>query len=202
MTNLPTTTRRTVFRTVGHLAACAVFPTLLGAAPARPASAAPAHPGALVMVMRHAEKPTGHGAGIAIDGRSGRHSLTGRGWTRAVYLVDLFTSNGAPGGLPRPSSIYASGPGPGNGEGTRSRETVGPLAAELGIAVNTTFSRGQEADLVAAATARPGPTLICWQHGAIPAIAAAFGQVKPTAPGMWPDNRFDMIWAFTSTGTG
>jgi hypothetical protein len=156
------------------------------------------------MVIRHAEKPARHGAGIALDGRTDRHSLTDRGWIRSVYLVDLFTSSqpGSRAGLPRPAAVYASGAGPADGEGTRSRETVGPLAAELGIPVNTTFFRGQEAGLVAAATSRPGPALICWQHGAIPAIAAAIGHVTPAPPRVWPDDRFDMVWTFTSTGAG
>jgi hypothetical protein len=109
------------------------------------------------MIIRHAEKPpksSGSG-GIDLRGRADSHSLTSQGWTRAAYLPDLFTpSDGehsswgdgrhGPARLPTPRTIYASGPGKGDGEGTRCRETVGPLAASLGLRVNTTFSRGQE----------------------------------------------------------
>jgi hypothetical protein len=56
--------------------------------------------------------------------------------------------------------------------------------------------------LVADVLSHPGPTLICWQHGEIPTIAAAFGNVSPSPPGSWPNDRFDVIWTFTRTQTG
>jgi hypothetical protein len=43
-----------------------------------------------------------------------------------------------------------------------------------------------------------GVVLICWEHGHIPALAAALPAAQGAAiPGTWPDDRFDMIWAFT-----
>jgi hypothetical protein len=44
--------------------------------------------------------------------------------------------------------------------------------------------------------------LICWQHQSIPAIGAAFGNVSPAPPTTWPDEQYDMVWAFGSTGGG
>jgi hypothetical protein len=44
--------------------------------------------------------------------------------------------------------------------------------------------------------------LICWQHGEIPTIAAAFPSVTPTPPSQWPADRFDVIWTFTRTADG
>jgi hypothetical protein len=202
-------TRRSVLRTLSAGAAVAAFPALLGCAPApsRKGSTgggvtAPA--GTLIMVIRHGEKPASKSAaGIDLDGRPDTHSLTELGWMRAAYLPDLFTPSEDGGSvLPSPTVIYASGPGAGDGEGTRPRQTVGPLAAALGIAVDTEFSRGQEPDLVAAATSQPGPVLICWQHQSIPAIGAAFGNVSPSPPDTWPDEQYDMVWAFGSTGDG
>jgi hypothetical protein len=160
------------------------------------------------MVIRHGEKPpkSATSGGIDLSGRPDSHSLNYRGWTRAAYLIDLFDAAGAGGGplgrLPRPRTIYASGQGKGDGEGTRPRETVGPLAAALDIPVNTSFSRGQEAALAQRAVAQPGPTLICWQHGEIPAIAAAFTPVAPAPPTVWPDGRYDVVWVFIATDSG
>src|SRR6201989_1219191 len=48
-----------------------------------------------------------------------------------------------------------------------------PLAARLGI-MNTSYGAGDEKKLVEQVITRPGPTLISWQHGGIPAIAKAF----------------------------
>jgi hypothetical protein len=44
--------------------------------------------------------------------------------------------------------------------------------------------------------------LICWQHGEIPAIAAALGNVSPSPPSSWPNDRFDVIWTFTKAQNG
>ncbi|MGW4528816.1 hypothetical protein [Amycolatopsis sp. NPDC004378] len=160
--------------------------------------------GTLIMIIRHGEKPAGSGApqGIDVDGNTDLHSLTVAGWTRAGALVELF----APGagslraGLARPTAIYAAG-GTG-GEGQRPRETVGPLAARLGVPVTTTFAKGGEAALAAEVACRSGVTLICWQHEEIPALTTAVGTVGPAPPQSWPDNRFDVVWVLAPTGAG
>lgn len=209
----PPLNRRALLRAMTAAGALATFPALLGCAPAPSkkakgsdaSSESAAAPGTVVMVIRHAEKPAKSGAGgngIAVSGASDPHSLTERGWTRAADLVALFTPNGGRSTLPTPTVIYASGPGAGDGEGTRPRQTVGPLAAELGIPVDTTFSRGQETALARQAATQPGPTLICWQHESIPAIGAAFAPATPGPPTVWPDDRFDVVWIFTATDGG
>jgi hypothetical protein len=101
----------------------------------------------------------------------------------------------------RPEAIYAAGAND-DGEGKRTRETVQPLADHLGIPVNTSFGKGDEEALVEHVISQPGPTLISWQHGEIPAIAHAFPFVTPTPPAEWPDDRFDVIWTFTKTDAG
>jgi hypothetical protein len=168
------------------------------------------------MIIRHAEKPpkSSSSSGIDLRGRPDSHSLTARGWTRAAYLPDLFLptatgqepswndGSGASARLPMPRTIYASGPRNGDGEGTRCRETVGPLAAALGLPVNSSFSRGQEAELARQAATAPGPVLICWQHGEIPALAALFTPAAPAPPAVWPDERFDVVWVFAATSSG
>ena len=158
----------------------------------------------LIMIIRHAEKPAGAEApyGIDVDGNPDKHSLTVRGWMRAGALVPLF----APGsgisrpGLARPTAIFAAG-GSG-GEGQRTRETVTPLAARLGLTFDTQYARGSEAALAQACLSQPGPTLICWQHGDIPAILAAFGNVQPEPPEEWSSSRFDLVWILTPSPDG
>jgi hypothetical protein len=33
-------------------------------------------------------------------------------------------------------------------------------------------------------------------------MAAAFGSLAPAAPRTWPDDLYDVVWTFISTGTG
>jgi hypothetical protein len=205
-----TMSRRAVLRAITTSGALAASPLLLGftKVSTRPLSTrtVDASSGALIMVLRHGEKPDksrAPTAGIDLRGRPDLHSLTARGWTRADYLVDLFTrSDNVRPALPSPRVIYASGSGNGAGEGSRPRETVGPLAAALDVPVNTIFSRGQETELAYDAVRQPGPVLICWQHESIPAIAAALHPATPAPPTAWPDDRYDVVWTFATADTG
>ena len=202
--------RRSLLRVATQGAALAAFPALLGFAPG-PAPLPPTAPvtaprGKVVMIIRHGEKPSKSAipVGINLAGQPDTRSLTEQGWIRAASLVGLFVAGPGTGrtALPRPSTIYASGTGDGAVEGNRPRQTVRPLAMALRVPVDTSFSRGDESRLIAHAAAQPGPTLICWQHGEIPSMAAAFGGAVPAPPRTWPDDRYDVVWTFTSTGTG
>ena len=145
------------------------------------------------MVIRHGEKP------------AKGHSLTARGWSRALGLATLFAppDGGMRDGLPAPKVIYAAS-ATDAGTGQRTRETVSSLSSRLNVPVNTAYGKGQEASLVRQVTAQAdsGPVLICWQHGEIPAIASALKVVGPPPPRFWPGNRFDMVWKFTETPQG
>jgi hypothetical protein len=164
----------------------------------------PGHTGALIMIIRHGEKPPASGGpqGIDADGKPDTQSLTVRGWTRAGALVELFApgSGATRSGLARPTAIYASGGT--SGEGQRPRQTVTPLATRLGIPINTQFSKGGESALARAAASRTEPTLLCWQHGELPTIATALATVTPAPPTPWPDNRFDLVWVLTPAAAG
>jgi hypothetical protein len=207
---------RTVLQTIiavataGVLAGCGTItpgapvpapPVVVPSVPAAPQ--APAAAATLVMVIRHGEKPDDDTDGVDAQGRADDSSLTPIGWQRAHQLVELFdpAQVSLRPGLARPAVIYAAGAND-EGRGQRTRETVAPLAQRLGITVDTRFGKGDEEQLVEHALAHPGPVLISWQHGEIPAIAEAFSTVTPSPPSEWPDDRFDLVWTFTKTPDG
>jgi hypothetical protein len=163
-----------------------------------------AGPSATLMIVRHAEKPLTDGppGGVDADGRGDKHSLTTTGWARAGALVELFAStrNPPPPGLLRPDALYAAVRG--DSESKRPMQTLLPLAARLGEAVNTTFGQGHEAGLAAELATRTGSTLVSWEHKAIATIVARLGPITPTPPAGWPDDRYDVVWVFTADGAG
>ncbi len=209
--------RRTVLRTITALAAMVAsampagcgagsppttVPTMDGV-PAVTATPGTAVAGKLVMIIRHGEKPDGSEPGVDAGGEQDDSSLTAVGWDRAHRLVGLFDPAQGPvrPGLARPAAIYAAGV-TGEAEGQRTRETVTPLARALGIPLNTDLGRSDEKELAKDVADQPGPTLICWQHGGIPEIVAAFPHVTPGPPQVWPDDRFDVVWTLTKTPDG
>jgi hypothetical protein len=206
MTRNPSLPRRQLLRAI-TIAAVLFTAAACGTgqrAQAPTAGVATPRPGAVIMIIRHGEKPgtPDPSPGMDADNQPDTHSLTARGWTRAHDLVALFapSTGSLRAGLVRPSAIYASG-GSG-GEGARPRETVTRLAAHLGLRVDTSYAKGDEAELAQHIATLTGPTLICWQHQEIPAIAAALGHVTPQPPSTWPSDRFDMVWTFTATDHG
>jgi len=158
----------------------------------------------VIMLIRHAEKPTGTlpPVGITADGTPSAGSLTVTGWTRAGALVALFAPpyGDPPPGLWRPTTIWAADPR--EGAGQRPWQTVRPLAARLGITVETRFGKAQASDLAAALRDAHGIALVAWQHEEIPTIVAHLGNVTPLPPTQWPEERFDLVWVFTRTDTG
>ncbi len=76
----------------------------------------------------------------------------------------------------------------------REEQTVTPLAAELGVALDLRFGVDEEDKVAAAAMGLDGPVLICWEHKRIPKLARALS-TDPAVPGVWPRERFDMVFA-------
>jgi hypothetical protein len=156
-----------------------------------------------IMIIRHAEKPVGHFAGVNEAGESSSHDLIVRGWQRAGALACLFAPAHGPLQTPllaRPAFIFASAavddPVPGNSRSHRSQETLRALADLIRVEVDLRFSKGQEKALAAAAMACAGPVLIAWQHENINVIANAILSAK-VAPQTWPAERFDAVFVFT-----
>lgn len=154
-----------------------------------------------IMIIRHAEKPTGHFAGVHESGASSPHNLIVRGWQRAGALASLFAPAQGPLQhelLAKPAFIFASAAVdvPGSSRSRRSQETVTPLAQRIGVEIDLTFSKGEEKALAEAAKACEGPVLIAWQHENISMIANSILGAK-LAPPYWPPERFDLIFVLT-----
>ncbi|TWF96977.1 hypothetical protein [Kitasatospora viridis] len=164
-------------------------------------AASAAAPGAdvTVMIIRHGEKPADGAAGHDETGHPDKSSLTDRGWQRADALPHLFTPQPATG-LRTPAKVYAATDTGPHAGAHRMRETVTPLAQQLGLTLDLTYAESQEAALAGAAAAQPGPVLICWEHTRIPAIVKALALAPDAgAPSAWPGDRFDLVWVFTRT---
>jgi hypothetical protein len=120
--------------------------------------------------------------------------LIPHGWQRAGAIARLFDRRN--GQLPAPSQLIA--PSYSNGDNHRTHQTIQPLSLLLHVWLECPYAVGEEAKLAwEVAAAVTGVTLICWEHQNIPKIAMDI----PTPPGTriptkWPDDRFDMVWAF------
>ncbi len=149
---------------------------------------------ALIMVIRHAEKPYAGDSGWDEEGEDDPGSLARRGWRRAEELPRLFPpARGS--SLPRPATVFAAG-----GKGAppaRCRQTVAALAAALRTPVRSEFAVGAEPSLAPAALLAPMPALVCWEHSGIPRLVRALGAHEVLGvPATWPD-RYDLVWMFT-----
>ncbi len=149
-----------------------------------------------IMVIRHAEKPNGE-PGVMPDGTENPEALTVTGWKRAKALVGFFDP---PNGqfarhLARPDRLFACG-----SNSLRPKQTIEPLSAAMALPIDTTFRKGQESRLVAAAKSMDDSVLIAWQHEAIPEIASLIRGSSSNIPTPWPGHRFDMVWVFDSEG--
>jgi hypothetical protein len=162
-----------------------------------------------IFIIRHAEKPgeSWPGPGLTPDGVPDKKSLVIRGWQRAGAWAALFGAGFNSLDYPRPSVIYAADPNAIGGDELSQRpfETVSPLAARLGLALDTTYAVGEEAQLVAALVGHIGVVLVSWEHKKIaqailPAIAN--GQALPAMPEKWDGTRFDVVLRFDRDAPG
>lgn len=158
------------------------------------------HPGpetatdALVMVIRHAEKPYAGDTGEDEDGNEDPGFLAVRGWRRAQELSALFTPARA-AALPRPGAVFAAGGK--EGAPARCRQTVEALAAALRTPVRAEFAVGAEPALARAVLAARTPVLVCWEHQGMPRLIRGLGAHDVLGvPAAWPD-RYDLVWTFT-----
>jgi hypothetical protein len=190
-----------------------------------------------IMVIRHAEKPGNYNgvrySGVnhlgTISGDTGKNHLVTLGWERAGALVTLFAPPWGPktSALASPQFLFASDPVPKHGDDAgddgpsqRPYETLTPLAARLGLEIDTTHRKSKYAEMVTAALACDGVVLIAWQHQDIalktktgdPGISQEILTQTTTkqifdVPANWPTGsdgaRYDLVFVFDRPkGTG
>lgn len=163
-----------------------------------------------IYIIRHGEKPEEptprragpERSGVDFHGHQNEHSLLPRGWQRSGALAGLFDPSQGPlrAGLRVPRTLISPLYGDsGKTAQHRTHQTIREISQRLGVEIATNFAKGHEPQLAAAlAKSGPGAVLICWEHGHIPTLASALPLVHGTViPAAWPDDRFDVIWAFT-----
>ena len=149
----------------------------------------------IIMVIRHAEKPTGNIQGVNAQGENDPESLIVQGWQRAGALARFFAVPPIP--LSVPQFLFAADAEKATSS-ERPIETITPLSAKLGLKINTTWKKKDWSKMTDAALQAKGVALICWQHDDIPNIANKIMN-QDLAP-KWPGDRFDMVWLFTWSG--
>lgn len=171
-----------------------------------------------IYIIRHGEKPADLSArtpgrspsppgppfGIDFDGKQSIHSLLPRGWQRSGALTVLFdpATGLLQGGLLTPASLFSPSYGdPTKTQQHRTYQTIQGLSSRLTLQINTPVPEGQEATLISSILASySGIVLICWEHHHIPSLATAIPTAPATTiPAVWPNDRFDVVWSFTST---
>jgi hypothetical protein len=146
---------------------------------------------AQIILIRHAEKPAD---------RDDPH-LSPAGVERAKQLVSFIKTDRAMTRFGLPVAIFATETTK-DDNGQRTQETVTPLAASLGLAVQTPYHGKDYAALakwILSKRAYAGKTVvICWNHEEIPQLTAALG-VTP-APRKWKSNVFDVVYLISYRG--
>lgn len=137
---------------------------------------------AVVLIIRHAEKPD-YGVGLAP-----------RGEQRAQAYPHYFRAFNGDAKPLRLDAIFATAD---SASSQRPNLTVAPLAKAMGIPVNTRY-RNKEIDELAdelRATQQGRNVLICWHHGEIPDLLRALGTKPKTLlpDGEWPSQVFDWV---------
>ncbi len=139
---------------------------------------------ALILIIRHAEKPaSGYG-------------LSATGQARAAAYGDYFKNftNTADGQPLKINYIFAAAD---TEKSHRPRLTIEPTSKALGIAIDSRFKDKNPQALANEIHAKPHGTeiLIAWHHGEIPALMRALGADPATVipKAKWPDNVFGWV---------
>jgi len=169
-------------------AAIVVFGFTHSPAPAQ--SSAVTRP-AQIILIRHSEKPAD----------PDDPHLSPAGVERAKQLVSFIKTDRAMRRFCLPVAIFATETTK-DDNGQRTQETVTPLAASLGLPVQTPYHGKDYAALAKLILSKPayaGKTVvICWNHEEIPELAAALG-VTP-APRKWKGSVFDVVYLISYRG--
>ncbi|KAH6672359.1 putative phosphoglycerate mutase family protein [Halenospora varia] len=133
-----------------------------------------------VYLIRHGEKPPNDGNGLSALGQQRAQCLRGVFGNSSQYNIGYIMAQ-------TPKS---------NGKRTRPLETVQPVAADLGLSVDTSCDRDDApcvANVVSGLNARGfnKNILICWEHDNLSNLVAALGAANPPT---YPDGSFNLIW--------
>jgi hypothetical protein len=137
---------------------------------------------AVILVIRHAEKPA-KGSG-----------LTPAGKARAEAYVEYFRNFTLDGQPLKLDYLFAAAD---SKESHRARLTLEPTGKKLGLAINSPFGDDQFRKLADEIRAKPHGKhiLICWHHGEIPQLIKALGansdELLPK--GSWPDAVYNWV---------
>ena len=135
---------------------------------------------AIVMIIRHAEKPEDKDP-----------NLSPKGFQRADALAHVI-----PDHFPRPDFLFATKR---SAHSERPLETITPLARAMHMDVESKLKDAEFAQLAHQILTEPkyaGKTvLIAWHHGEIPSLAHALG--AKDAPDTWKGDVFDRLWKIT-----
>ena len=175
-----------------------------------------AAPPGIIYIIRHGEKPADPPAvvpgqpppapvapfGVDDQGIQNPHSLLPRGWQRSGALAALFdpAAEVLQAGLQAPAVLLSPSYGdPVRTAAHRTYQTIQGLSNRLGVQIASPFAENNEPELAASVlSGYSGVVLICWEHHRIPALASSLPAMPGTViPQTWPDDRFDVIWAFT-----
>jgi hypothetical protein len=141
-----------------------------------------------VLIIRHAEKPPPADKSVHISEQ---------GEMRAKALYQLFeASPNRPDPFPKPDFLFATHK---TENSHRPIETATPLAKKLELPLNDSFRHNANLDLSKELFGdkryKGKIVLVCWHHGAIPALAAVLRATD--APKDWDSNTFDRVWQIT-----
>ena len=163
--------------------ALAALCSLGGAGPvADGMSGSPSLARAMVLIIRHAEKPDS-GAG-----------LTAAGEARANAYVNYFEHYQRAGAPIKLTALFAAS---NSASSHRPFLTILPLSEAIGLPIDTDYKDNDYAKLAdALQSADHGPAiLICWHQGKIPDLVRALGadprNVLPD--GNWPDDQYGWV---------
>ncbi|KAF2755761.1 putative phosphoglycerate mutase family protein [Pseudovirgaria hyperparasitica] len=131
-----------------------------------------------VYLIRHGEKP------------SSGNGLSAAGMQRAQCLRSVFGKSSSYNIGNIMAQTYKA-----DGSRKRPYDTVTPLAADLGLPVDTSCDRDNAScvENVVKGYKGSGNILICWEHDALSDIVDELGAKKDNVPS-YPSDRFDIIW--------
>src|ERR1700736_5437252 len=137
----------------------------------------------VIIIIRHAEKPDA-GDGLAPAGDA-----------RANAYVDYFKHFTVNSNTIHFDYLFAA---KNSHESKRPKLTIKPLSKALGLDINTDFKDDEYAKLadeLHAGRYSNKNILVCWHHGKIPKLLAAFGAdpQKLLPNGKWPEDVFGWV---------